>query len=299
MNADRYDQRERRDLEGRRGDLNTAAGAETEEVRSREGENGEDRAPRADGLRERARQEGDVISTMAMTPIAPGWMTSIWSHRIETPQTGRPSAACRHFEPVDAAMADADAIDVEGLGNDHEIGPSLRNPPDLRKVRHAGKAAALFVHRAADFQRPRQPHARARDRFSREHRRRDTGLHVADAAAVDLPVPHETTERIDRPAFARRDDIDVAVEVNDRSRASAPGADDIHARIPRRVLGPSFGGDVLDVELAPLQEPAEEIGARAVVVAGRIDRRNADEIDGERDDFVRCAVDFREDALDG
>ena len=126
----------------------------------------------------------------------------------------------------------------ERLGDDHEIGPSLRNPPDLGEVRHAGKAAALFVHGAADFQRPRQPHARARDRFSGEHRRRDTGLHVADAAAVNLSVPHQTAERIHRPAFARRDDIDVAVEVNDRSRTSAPGADDVHARIPRRVLGP-------------------------------------------------------------
>ena len=115
-------------------------------------------------------------------------------------------------------MADADAIDVERLGNDDEVGSPLRDPPALGEMRDAGEAAALFVHRAADLDRARQRDAGALDRFGGKHRRGDAGLHVADAAAVDPAVAHQPAERIDRPAVAGRHDVDVAVEVHDRAR---------------------------------------------------------------------------------
>ena len=46
----------------------------------------------------------------------------------------------------------------------------------------------------------------------------------------------------------------------------------------RGVLGTAFGGEVLDLEGAALQAIADEVRAVLVRLAGRIDRRNADEI---------------------
>ena len=92
------------------------------------------------------------------------------------------------LEPVDAAMADADAIDVERLGDDDVVGVARAQAPLLGQPRDAGEAAALLVDRAADLDRALQLDAGAPDRFGREHRRGDARLHVAGAAAVDPPV---------------------------------------------------------------------------------------------------------------
>ena len=64
-------------------------------------------------------------------------------------------AARGHLEPVHAAMADADAIDVQRLGDDDEIGAPLRDASGLGQPRDAGEAAALFVDGAADLDRAR------------------------------------------------------------------------------------------------------------------------------------------------
>ena len=55
------------------------------------------------------------------------------------------------LEPVNAAMADADAVDVERLRDDHEVGPRRRDAALFAEPAHSRKAAALFVDGAADF----------------------------------------------------------------------------------------------------------------------------------------------------
>ena len=47
----------------------------------------------------------------------------------------RDAAAGQHLEPVDAAVADANAVDVERLGDDDVVGPLGAEPPVLARAR--------------------------------------------------------------------------------------------------------------------------------------------------------------------
>ena len=209
----------------------------------------------------------------------------------------RDPAARRHFKPVHAAVADADAIDIKRLRNDHVIGAALRQPAGFGEVGDAGKATALLVDRSADFDGSRQPNARAPDRLCRKHRRGNACFHVARTAAEDLPVAHGAGKRIHRPAAARRHDVEVPVQVHDRARPTPPGADHVDTRVPRRVLGPAFRGDVLHSKAAPPEIAADKTRTRLVFVARRIHRRNADEIDHVLHDLIGGPIDFGNDAV--
>ena len=77
-----------------------------------------------------------------------------------------------------------------------------------------------------------------------------------------------------------------------------PGADDVDARMALGVLGKAFGREVLDIESAALQTISDEVRAVVVSLTRRIDRRNANEIGGERDSFRRRRIDLSEDAID-
>jgi hypothetical protein len=140
-------------------------------------------------------------------------------------------------------VTDADAIDVQRLGDDHEVGLSLRHAAALCQVRNAGEAAALFVHGAADLDGAGQRNAGTLDGLGGKERRRDARFHVARATAVDPSVADHAAERIDSPPVARGNDVEMTVEMNHRAGSAAPDADDVHARMPRRVLAQSFGGD--------------------------------------------------------
>src|SRR5207248_240844 len=66
---------------------------------------------------------------------------------------------------------------------------------------------------------------------------------------------------------------------------------------PGRVLGPPFGGDVLDGEAAPRETLADEARAGGVLVAWRIDRRNPNEIGRVLHDLIGCAIDLFDDPI--
>ena len=119
--------------------------------------------------------------------------------------------------PPDAAMTDADAIDVERLGNDHVIDARLREITLGREVADAAVAARFLVDGTGDLQRAGEADAFLEDRFDRDDRCREAALHVARAAAVDPTVAHDAGERIDRPRRAGLDDVDVRVEVDART----------------------------------------------------------------------------------
>jgi hypothetical protein len=112
------------------------------------------------------------------------------------------------------------------------------------------------------------------------------------------PARRIAAERIDRPAVARRNDVDVAVQMHHRpARGSAALADDVHAWITGGVLGPPVGRDVLDREAAARQPIADQPRAWLVRFAGRVDRRHADQIDRKRHDLVGRALDFGDHAV--
>ena len=191
----------------------------------------------------------------------------------------RDASARQHFEPVHAAVADADAIDVQRLGDDDVVGPRGAEAAVLGEPGDAGKAAALFVDGAADFDRAVAARRRRGGCLRPQRAPRDSGLHVARSAAVNPPVDDVAAERIARPAIAGRHDVEVAVQVHDRvRRAPAPRADDVDARVAAGVLGTALGGEVLDLEGAALQAIANQARAVVVGLAGRVDRRNADQI---------------------
>ena len=87
------------------------------------------------------------------------------------------------FEPIHAAMSQADAVDVERLGDDHEVGAIAADIAVFSQIRHARESAALFVDGSALLHGAGQIDARAPDRFDAIDRRGDTGFLIGDAAA--------------------------------------------------------------------------------------------------------------------
>ena len=115
---------------------------------------------------------------------------------------------------------------------------------------------------------------------------------------IDLAVAHDAGERIDGPALAGVDDVDMRIEMDRLARplAFAP-RDDIGARIPVGVAGRAFAADIDDVEAPAPEASADILGARHVGLARRVDRRKADEVGGECDEFVAAPVDGAEEAF--
>src|SRR5579863_6782037 len=183
----------------------------------------------------------------------------------------RDAADSGDFEPIDAAMSEADAVDVQGFGDDDEVGAAARDQAVLGEVGHAGESAAFFVDRAALFDRATETHSGAADGFDGEDGGGDAGLLVGCAAAEDLAIRQGGTEGIDRPAVADWDDVKVTVEMEQGACGSvAQATNDVYAWIFRGVFGAAFGWDILDVVAELCKTLSEPRGAGGVVVAGRI-----------------------------
>src|ERR1700730_13668526 len=96
----------------------------------------------------------------------------------------RNAAVGFNLGPPHAAMADADAIDVERFRDDDVIDARRGKPAALRQIVHAAVAPRLFVDGAGDLERTRQ-RAGVDQRFDRDDGRRKASLHVASAPAID------------------------------------------------------------------------------------------------------------------
>ena len=177
---------------------------------------------------------------------------------------------------------------ITALVRSRDSQPVLRQPGD------AGKAAALFVHRAADLDRRRVRDAGAPDRLDRKHRRGNAGLHVAGAAAVQLAVEDFAAKRIARPAAAGRHHVEVAVEMDGRPLAVPWRPTTLMRGMLRGVLLAADRRQQLDVCAMRAQLVADHARAGFVFVPGRIDGRNADQPRREIDDLVARTVHFRQ-----
>ena len=113
-----------------------------------------------------------------------------------------------HDAVLGAAARDPD-VEAGRLGDDARV----RAQPALDD-RRAACAGRLLVRVRRDDQVAGEADTFRGEHLGGEHHRRDPALHVAGAAAVELPVSHLRGERLARPALARldRDDVDVAVE---------------------------------------------------------------------------------------
>ncbi len=194
--------------------------------------------------------------------------------------------------PPDTAVADADPVDVQGFRDDHMVDAGLGEPAALGQIGHPAIAAGLLVHRPGNLDRAGRIDPAVHQGFDRDHGRGDPALHVAGAAAVDLAVPQHRRERVDGPALAGLDHVDVAVEMHTWARPAAfPAGYDIDPGIGVAVAGRAFGADIGDLETAAFQPLAQIFGARPIGVAGRVDSRKADQILGQGRQFVGAVFD--------
>ena len=201
--------------------------------------------------------------------------------------------------PVDAAVADRDAVDAERLRDDDEILPVGRQHALAGQPRHAGEPAALLVDGGADLDRPLERHAGPADRLGREDGGSEAPLHVRAPAPVDAVAAHRAAERLHRPAVAGRHDVEVAVQVHAGPRVPpAANADHVDARVVGPVLGKPVGRVELCLEAEPAERVADAAGARFVGLAGRIDGRDGDEVGGERDQLAGEGVDRLEEPIE-
>src|SRR5262249_34689824 len=126
----------------------------------------------------------------------------------------------------------------------------------------------------------------------------DSSLLIRYAAAEYLAVLDEAGKWIDRPSLADRNNIEVPVEMEARSRRGiAECADDIDSRMNGSVLRTIFGGDVADVIAKFLELSADPFRARAIGVAGRIHGGNRNQFANKGDNLIGHRVDTREDGL--
>src|SRR5690606_3246059 len=102
--------------------------------------------------------------------------------------------------------------------------------------------------------------------------------------APDAAFLHNAFEGIDGPAGAGLDHVDMRVEMHRAAaRAAVEARDDIGARIAVAVARRAFAAHVHGLETGAPQPLAEIFGAGRVGLAGRVDRRKTDKVDGQRD----------------
>jgi hypothetical protein len=137
-------------------------------------------------------------------------------------------------------------------------------------------------------------YARRRDRSpARKDGGSDAGFHVAHTAPENPAVADDAGEGVHGPPVSGGNDVDVAVQMDQRSSAgAAPRSDHVQPRVCARVLGTSVRRDELDVVAVTRHEIAQESRAGLVFLAGGIHRRNPDEVHGQRDDLLRRPIDF-------
>ncbi|MNS58488.1 hypothetical protein D3C72_914100 [compost metagenome] len=200
--------------------------------------------------------------------------------------------------PPDAAVADADPVHVQRLGDDDVIDAGRGEPAALGQIGDAAVTARFLVHRAGNLQRAGQGQAGIDQGLDRDDGGGQPALHVAGATAIDAAVLHLAAEGIDGPAGADLDHVDMAVEVDARSRLGAlPAGDDIGAGIGVAVARRAFAAHIFDDEAALLQPLADVFGAGAIGLARRVDGGKADQVLGQGDQFVGAAVDQVHDGL--
>ena len=126
----------------------------------------------------------------------------------------------------------------------------------------------------------------------------EPALHVAGASAIDPAVLHQAGKGIDGPAVARLDHVDMRVEMHaGAGRAAVEARDHVDSRIAVAVAWRALGTDEFGFEAEFLQTRAKELGAWPIGLAWRIDRREADQIRGQRNEFVCPVLDRPEKSL--
>ena len=202
------------------------------------------------------------------------------------------------LRPPHAAMAEADPVLVERLGNDDVVDARPRHDALVGEIGDAAIAARFLVRRAGNLDGAGMVGKEGEEGLHRHDRGRQPALHVAGAAAVDAPLAHGPAERIEAPAGAGLDHVDMAVEMDARPRppAFAPG-DHVPARIAVAVAGGALRAHEGRREAERREPPGDDLAAVAIGLAGRVDRGDADQLGGQRHQIVAAILDLTPDCL--
>jgi hypothetical protein len=92
--------------------------------------------------------------------------------------------------------------------------------PLLGQPRHPGQAAAFFVDRPADFDASHQRNAGPAERLGGVDGGGNPGFHVTAAPAIQASITDAPSERVAGPPLTRRHDIEMPVQMNDRTGRS-------------------------------------------------------------------------------
>ena len=161
-----------------------------------------------------------------------------------------------------------------------------------REVGDAAEAARFLVDCAGNLDRAREIRPAFQEGLDRDDRGGEPALHVAGAAAIDPAIGNGPTERIDRPAFAGLDHVDMRVEMDRGAGTAALDArHHVDARVEVAVARRALGAHELDGKAAFAQSLCDVFRARPVGVARRVDGRKADEVGGQRGEFVAARAD--------
>jgi hypothetical protein len=187
---------------------------------------------------------------------------------------------------VTSAVAEKKTIDIRGLGNDDEICLVIADPSKLRHMGYAGKAAALLVHAATLLHCPLETEPGAANGFDGEDGCGNARLLVGSATSIKLSVLDHRCKRIDRPAFANGDHVEMSVEVQAGTIAGPfHPSQHVQARILFGVLVTAFRRDVVRLVTKLPELAADEFGVYYIVLTRRIYGGNTDEFLQKGDHF--------------
>jgi hypothetical protein len=128
-------------------------------------------------------------------------------------------------------MAQADAVLVQGFGDD-DVLDRVRVKPSLTcQTGNPAEAARVFIRRCADVDGTLKAGVGGDEGFSGDDAGGKPALHVAGAAPGDAVAVQFTAEGIARPAMADLDHVMVAVEMHAVTRACPLQAGD---KVPAR-----------------------------------------------------------------
>ncbi len=197
------------------------------------------------------------------------------------------------FRPPDTAMAQTNAIFVQGFGDDHMLHAVGVEIPLFRQIGDTAIAAAFFIRRRRNLDRALVVGVKMHKRFGGNDRRGQPALHIAGAATVNLAVFQLTTKRVFGPTMADLDHIMVRIEMNAVAGcATFVTRDHVPTRVFHAVANRPLGADHFDLEPG-FRQPFRQIGAYlAIIMPRRVQRGNADQVLGQGDQIVPPGGDF-------
>ena len=197
-----------------------------------------------------------------------------------------------HLGPPDAAMAQADAVLVQRFGDDDVLDPVRVKPALSGQPGYPAEAAGFLIRSGADFDGPAKAGVGGNKGFGGDDAGSKPPLHVAGAAPIDAVADQLCAEGIARPAMADLDHVVMAVEMHavTGTRSLQPG-DQVPARVCVAVARCALRADEFDAEAGRQQPGCQIVADPAIVLTGRVQCGDADQILRQADQVLAAGID--------